>query len=107
MAPAFHTGSSQALQKKIYHENFDTLGPFLDRVVKAWFDGYRNLRESDNPLLKGRAEQMRDYVRSAILGIWPAVVFGHNRRIRAEARSFVKDIESEMGPMSIVERISS
>jgi len=105
--PHFTPGEVQALQKKIYRDNFETLGPSLVRVVKAWFDGYRNLRESDNPLLKGRAERMGDYVRRAMPGIWPAVVFGPNRRIRTEARSFIKDIESEMGPMSLVERISS
>jgi hypothetical protein len=105
--PHFTADEIEALQKKIYRDNFETLGPSLVRVVKAWFDGYRNLRESDNPLLKGRAERMRDYVRSAIPGIWPAVIFGPNPRLRAEARSFIKDIELEMGPMSIVERISS
>lgn len=105
--PHFTADEIEALQKKIYCDNFETLGPSLVRVVKAWFEGYRNLRESDNPLLKGRAERMRDYVRSAIPGIWPAVVFGLNPRLRAEARSFIKDIELEMGPMSIVERISS
>jgi hypothetical protein len=105
--PHFTAEEIEALQKKIYRDNFQRLGPSLVRVVKAWFDGYRNLRDSDNPLLQGRAERMREYVRSAIPGIWPAMVFGPNPRIRAEARAFLKDIEFEMGPMSIAERISS
>jgi hypothetical protein len=105
--PHFTADEVEALQKKIYRDNFDKLGPSLVRVVRAWFDGYRNLGDSDNPLLKGRAERMREYVRSAIPGIWPAVVFGPNRRIRAEARSFLNDIESEMGPISIKERVAA
>ena len=103
----FAADELEALQKEIYRDNFEKLGPSLVRVVKAWFDGYRNLRDSDNPLLKGRAERMREYVRSAMPGIWPAVVLGPNSRIRSEARSFLRDIESEMGPMSIAERIYS
>jgi hypothetical protein len=105
--PRFTADEIEALQKKIYRDNFETLGPSLVRVVKAWFHGYLNLRDSDNPLLKGRAERMRDYVRSAIPGIWPAVVLGPHQRIRAEARSFLKDIESELGPISIAERMTS
>jgi hypothetical protein len=105
--PHFTAAELEALQKEIYQDNFEKLGPSLVRVVKAWFDGYRNLRNSDNPLLKGRAERMGEYVRNAIPGIWPATVFGPNRRIRAEARSFLHDIASEMGPISIRERITS
>jgi hypothetical protein len=105
--PHFTADEIEALQKHIYRENFERLGPSLVRVVKAWFEGYQSLRESDNPLLRGRAERMRDYVRSAIPGIWPAVVFGPNRRVRAEARTLLKEIESEIGPLSITERIFS
>ncbi len=107
MHPHFTPDEIEALQKNIYRDNFEKLGPSLVRVIKVWFDGYRNLKNSNNPLLKGRAERMRAYVRKAIPGIWPAIVLGPNRRIRAEARSFLRDIESEIGPISIAERISS
>jgi hypothetical protein len=105
--PHFTADEIEALQQQIYRDNFERLGPSLVRVIKAWFEGYQSLRNSDNPLLRGRAERMRDYVRRAIPGIWPAVVLGPNQRIRSEARSLLKNIESDMGPLSIAERISS
>ncbi|MBN1104478.1 MAG: hypothetical protein JXL84_13755 [Deltaproteobacteria bacterium] len=93
------------LQRQIYHNCFETLGPSLVRVLMAWFEGYRNLKDSSRPLLRDRAERMRRYVRSALPGIYPAIRFGPNRERRAEAMHFLKEIEKELGPRSFQERL--
>jgi len=48
---------------------------------------------------------MRDYVRSSIAALYPAMVFGPNKDRRAEARRFLKEVEMEMGPLTIRERL--
>jgi hypothetical protein len=48
---------------------------------------------------------MREYVRSAIPGLYPAILFGPNTDRRKEAREFLKDIEKEMGPVTPKERL--
>jgi hypothetical protein len=44
------------------------------------------------------------YVRDALPGIYPAICFGPNSARRAEARAFFKDIEQELGPLSLQEQ---
>jgi len=63
------------------------------------------MKDSSRPLLRDRAERMGRYVRNALPGIYPAIRFGPNRDRRAEARQFLKDIEKELGPLSIKERL--
>ncbi len=93
------------LQKELYRSCFERLGPSLIRVLRVWFEGYRNMKRSSKPLLRERAERMRRYVRKALPGIYPAIHFGPNRDRRGEARRFLKDIEQELGPVSIKERL--
>ena len=103
--PHFTPKKLENLQRELYRKCFDLLGPSLVRVVRTWFEGYRNLKNSSNPLLRGRAERMKGYVRSALPGIYPAILFGPNADRRNEAREFLKDIERELGPVSAKERL--
>jgi hypothetical protein len=104
--PHFEPRELENLQRELYRKCFEVLGPSLVRVVKAWFEGYRNLKNSSNPLLRGRAERMQGYVRSALPGLFPAIHFGPNAERRQEIRDFLKEIEKELGPLSLKERFS-
>jgi hypothetical protein len=95
----------ETLQKELYRKCFELLGPSMVRVLKAWFEGYQNMKASPKPLLRDRAKQMRRYVRDALPGIYPAIRFGPNRKRRAEARQFFKEIVQELGPLSVIERL--
>jgi hypothetical protein len=103
--PHFMPNELENLQRELYRKAFEVLGPSLIRVVRTWFKGYCNLKDASNPLLRGRAERMRDYVRSAIPGLYAAIFFGPNGERRNEAREFLKDIEKELGPVSAKERL--
>lgn len=103
--PHFEPKELENLQRELYRKCFEVLGPSLVRVVKAWFEGYRNMKNSSNPLLRTRSERMRRYVRESVPGIYPAVLFGPNRGRRTEAREFLKEIEKELGPLSVKERL--
>ena len=95
----------ESLQRELYRKAFELLGPSLIRVVRTWFEGYLNLKNSPNPLLRGRAERMRNYVRSALPGLYPAILFGPNAYRRNKAREFLKDLEKELGPVSPKEHL--
>jgi hypothetical protein len=104
--PHFTPKELEDLQRELYRKCFEVLGPSLVRVVRTWFEGYCNLKDSPNPLLRGRAERMRGYVRSAVPGLYPAILFGPNGDRRREAREFLREIEKEIGSLSIKERLS-
>ena len=93
------------LQKELYRRCFEVLGPSLVRVLQSWFEGYQNLKDSASPLLRERAARMRSYVRSALPGIYPAIRFGPNQQRRSEARQFLREIEDELGSLSLKERL--
>jgi hypothetical protein len=103
--PHFSADELKELQSELYRKNFEALGPSILRVVRVWFEGYRNLKDSSNPLLSGRAERMKQYVRSAIPAMYPAMLFGPNKERRAEARTLLRDIKHEMGRLSMKERL--
>ena len=95
----------EGLQKELYRKAFETLGPSLVRVLMAWFEGYRTLKDSSRPLLRRRAQRMKAYVQKALPGIYPAIRFGPNPGRRNEARRFLEAIEQEFGTRSWKERL--
>ncbi len=87
----------EALQQELFQEDFNRLGPSLVRVLRVWFDGWRNLQRSPNPLLRERARQMGEYLRQARHGLLPAALFGPNRQRRAEARHLLAELDDAWG----------
>ena len=103
--PHFTAAELKEMQSELYRKNFETLGPSILRVVNVWFKGYRNLKDSSNPLLSGRAERMKEYVRSAIPAMYPAMILGPNKERRTEARKLFHEIIQETGGISMKERL--
>jgi hypothetical protein len=101
----FNPNELENLQTELYHKCFKMLGPSLVRVLRSWFEGYQNMKDSPKPLLHDRAERMREYVRVGLPAIYPAILFGPDPDRRAEARNFLKDIEKEFGPLSFKDRL--
>ena len=95
----------EALQRDLYRRDFEQLGPSLIRVPRIWFKGYMNLRNSPNTLLRARAERMRAFCRSAIAGLFPAILFGPNKEARRKARELLRDIERETGILTLGEKV--
>lgn len=103
--PHFTPKELELLQRDLYRKCFEALGPSLIRVMKTWFEGYRNLKDCSNFLLRGRAERMKRYVRNAIPALYPAILFGPNADRRQEVREFLKEIERETGSVTAKERM--
>jgi radical SAM superfamily enzyme YgiQ (UPF0313 family) len=103
--PEFSAPELEGLQKELYRQDFERLGPSIVRLVRVWFEGYKKLRNSPNPLLRARAEAKLKTIRSALPGIVPATLFGPNERTRSEARALLRDVRRAIGPLSALERI--
>jgi haloalkane dehalogenase len=103
--PHFRANELKNLQRELYRKYYETLGPSLLRNLRVWFEGYRNLKDSPNKLLRRRAEIMGECVRSGVAVTYPAMIFGPNKARRDEAREFLRDIENEMGRLSLKERL--
>jgi len=103
--PHFSARELGALQGELYRRCFEDLGPSLVRAIAVWFEGYKNLKNSESPILRNRAERMCRYVRNALPGLYPAIYFGPNRERRREARAFLQAVQKELGPLSLQERV--
>lgn len=103
--PNFSPNELKELQRELYKKSFEILGPSLVQVIRVWFEGYRNLKNSSKPLLYSRAKRLKGYVRDAIPGLYPAMLFGPNRDRRADARNLIDEIRRETGELSIKNRL--
>jgi hypothetical protein len=102
--PHFTPPELEALQRELYRRDFETLGPSLVRMVRVWFEGYKNLRRSPSLLLRKRSEKMRSVVRNSLPALYPATLFGPNRARRTEARVLFEEILGALGGLSRKER---
>ena len=102
----FSPAELEKLQRQLYRDNFERLGPSIVRIIRTWFDGWRHMRKASSPLLRDRAQQMRKYVESALPGLYPAAFFGPNRNQRRKARILIRQIRSEFGSPSLFDRLS-
>jgi haloalkane dehalogenase len=101
--PHFTARTLESLQKELFRREFETLGPSIVRMIRVWFEGYRNLRESSVPLLRARAERLWTGVLEARPTLIPAMYLGPNRKTRAMARILHQEIreEADSPPLSI------
>lgn len=103
--PHFSAPELEQLQQKLYRRCFETLGPSLISVIRVWFEGYCNLKDSPNSLLRNRAKRMSEYVRKAVPALYPGMLFGPNKRCRSDAKRLFDDIRNEMGRIPVRTRL--
>jgi hypothetical protein len=103
--PHFSASELKDLQRDLYRKSFEILGPSLLQIIRVWFEGYRNLKNSSNRLLNGRAKQMREYVRGAAPALYPVMLLGPNKARRVDARLLFDEIRRETGGLSLKERL--
>jgi len=93
----------EGLQQEFYREDFRRLGPTPLRLARVWLTGYENLRNDPNPLLRDRAQLLRNDVRGVLPLMRTAMLFGPSREARARARQLRKDIIRLTGAASATE----
>ncbi|MDQ7826534.1 MAG: B12-binding domain-containing radical SAM protein [Candidatus Eremiobacteraeota bacterium] len=101
----FRPGELESLQEELYRRDYERLGPSVVRAASAWLEGYRNLRDSAEPLLRKRAERKLAALREILPVVYAAAVLGPGRARREEARILKDHITAALGGISPGHRI--
>jgi hypothetical protein len=94
----------EAIQRQIYQQDFERLGPSVMRLGRVWLTGYKNLRDDPNPLLRARAERQRNDVRGILPALSAITICGPSAAVRARAIALRADIIRLTGALSLKER---
>lgn len=105
--PVMSPGEIEAAQKMCFERDYQMLGPSIYRVVGTWLEGYRKFRNSENPFLRRRAENIAAELRKAYPVFLPGVLFGPNRGVRRNIRLLEKEVRLELGAPTFAARLLS
>lgn len=96
--PNFTASELEALQKELFRQDYQRLGPSILRLLKVWQEGAETLKNSESLLLRTRAEKLRETVVDSLPAVTPAILFGPTMASRKDAlRFFVRVIRNEGG----------
>jgi len=97
----------EAIQRAIYEEDYKRLGPSPLRLARVWLTGYENLKQHQNPLLRKRAERLRQDVRGTLPATSAAIAFAPSPEARERAIRLRQDIIRLTGELSPTEQVMS
>ncbi len=97
----------EALQRELYRQDLERLGPSVLRLTKVWLEGYRNLIADESPLLRARARRLREGVRSTLPALSAVLAFPPSPEVRERALALRAEILRVTGEMSPAERLRS
>ncbi len=84
-------------QRECFRQDFQRLGPTIYRSIDTWFDGYRTLEASDNPVLRRKAERFAREIRKAYSTFLTGRLFGPNRTVRRWITNLQREIHATFG----------
>jgi hypothetical protein len=97
-------GRIEQLQREIFRQDYDRLGPSLLRLGRVWLTGYENLRYDDNPLLAQRATKLRESLRPLLPLTRATAKHGPTEMVRQRARDLHRDMVRLTGEETWQER---
>lgn len=98
--PRFKRGETTQEVFKAYDRIYDTLGPCLLRVMRVYFEGYRNLKDAGSFTLRRRASFYSRKVRALLPFFLLTEAFLPNDRIRRRASELKEDVFQALGEPS-------
>lgn len=101
-----HIGPEEmsAIQRQLFRDEFERLGPSVYRVVDDWLAGHKNLKDHPAPRVRAKAEKLgRDA--HAILPLMPASLKYLSPANAARAQALADDLIATTGPMTWKERL--
>ena len=105
--PLLRAEEIEEQQRECFRQDFQRLGPTIYRSIDTWFDGYRTLRESDNPVLRRKAERFAREIRKAYAIFLVGRLFGPNRAVRQRIAHLQREIHATFGKPTWRERLTS
>ena len=103
--PHIDADEMETIQRRLYHDAFEKLGPSVLRVVEDWLSGAENLKNHPVPRVRAKAEK---YLRSAHRGA--IVVRASKRYLNPAVNAWLDSLHERLvrvtGPPSAAERIA-
>jgi len=105
--PNFTPERLSKLQMSFYKEDYERLGPSVFRFIETHLRGFRNLKDSSDPLLRARAKYYRGLCKSIYPLISTGIRYAPNEKIRKWIKGISHGLYREFGKPSIVDGIKS
>jgi radical SAM superfamily enzyme YgiQ (UPF0313 family) len=104
--PSISGEEMSAIQRHLYRQEFERLGPSVFRVADDWLAGHVNLRDHGAPRVRDKA---RKYGRDAHVAL--KVIPASKRYVNAEVQAWLARLQVELaaatGPLSLRERLAA
>lgn len=95
----------QDIQQWCFDQDYQRLGPSIFRAMEARLLGYRRLKDSPNPMIRGKAEYYAREMRSAYPVFLAGRLFGPNPTVRRWIGELETAIHAELGAPTLKERL--
>ncbi|MBI5622230.1 MAG: hypothetical protein HY924_00480 [Elusimicrobia bacterium] len=103
--PTMSYAEVEGLQRWCFDSDFQRLGPSIYRVVETWLDGYRTLRDSENPILRAKAGRFAKDIRKSYPIFLPGRLFGPNPRVKEWIARLEGQVYDELGAPTFSEKL--
>ncbi|MDP6777315.1 MAG: hypothetical protein QGI83_11180, partial [Candidatus Latescibacteria bacterium] len=95
----------ERIQKDLYRQDLERLGPSPLRYARVWLDGCINLRNDPNPLLAARAERLGELSRCVLGLVSPSMIPGYPAHQQAQWDQLRRDIIKYTGELSFTDKV--
>ncbi len=97
----------EALQRWCFEQDFERLGPSIFRVLEGRLLGYQKLKDSENPVLRRKAEHYVKDLRAAFPAFLAGRLLGPNGAVRRWIGELERRVQAELGRLGLAERFQS
>lgn len=103
--PNISSKEMEDLQRELYNKEYQLLGPSLFRVLYTQYQGYKNLKESENIIFKKRAESFLNNLKKANILYKIGIKFSPNSAIKKELIKQNTEIASDIGDLRLIMKL--
>lgn len=105
--PTLSAEEIEEMQRECFEQDFQRLGPSIFRVLEGRLLGYRKLKNSPNPHLRGKAAYYARELKEALPVFLAGRLLGPNPAIRHWIGQLEQEIHAELGLPSLTSRAQS
>lgn len=103
--PHIGAGEMEAIQRRLYHDAFERLGPSVLRVVEDWLSGAENLQNHPSPRVRAKAQKYLHAAHRGALAVRPSMRYV-NSHVYEWMEAFYERLIRVTGRLNRMERIT-
>jgi radical SAM superfamily enzyme YgiQ (UPF0313 family) len=105
--PTMTPAEIESAQSRCFAEDLRRLGPSIFRSIETWLLGYERLKESDNPMLRLKAERYAFEIRRAYPVFLAGKVLARGSDVRRHLAELEERIHRALGAPTFTDRLRS